>query len=412
MGDQYVIGLTRTEIYDPVFSNNQRTEFRFEPNQIYDSNIRVGNLSCFTDATDASNVRMSVLYSFPSGAAALIRNMYLYDGSTLIDQVLDFHCLAAFYNLLNPNGLNASLYSHINNTSLGFQVSEIVITDSTTGNVIDLAHTQDYVSSLWGVASSAYNFNTSSNSILQLNKIFGFLKDSPNINTYVMKELRLVIEYRPQSDLNLIFFKSIPFIATSFTVNPPELYCDKMVNVDPLKVSKEYDFTFKTVELEKLPILDSLNFNYPLNNFNGKLLNRLVYMNVYDDNTLFGNDFSSLEPGETFKLTVNQKSILAGLTGIDTSARKITKCVDAFGDLNMPMGAWDSTDLGTVLDGLNHALYRGKQSYGGLIIGEKINEMQLNFMRTDNTNILTMYVYGEVSKVFMSKNGQYVINYA
>lgn len=405
-----LIGQTTTDILDVMYHDNTRSEFRLTRDNIFDSDIRLGGLG----ATIVGVANIPYVYS--AGVEALIRNIHIYNGSDLLDELVDSHQVSAFMNMLRGNGRNNNVSKATLATSIGYFVPQSTNAGAYVAPVAQLQ-------TLTGAQSLATsNSATTFLGTVRLAKLLGFLKSAPNLNTYVLKDLRVVIEYRPQSDMGFIFAGDASAI-TSFTVAQPQLFVDKMVGVDPVKAISDYSFQFEVMEQEQVYVPDAIAVKVRLNAFNGKLLNRLLMIN--SDQTVTANgtidnvgddkfkyDGSLRTEAEVIQILVNGNPLL-NFNGNDSEARKLQKLSDAFGEINMSINS-NKTELGqpavaTLTDAVTS--YFDNASYGGFVVGQRINQLDLSYARTTATAII-MYVYGEVTKSFASSGGNYVIAYA
>jgi len=80
-----------TRLIDPVFNQaNFRTEFRLHPDTVYLTNWRLINVG--VDGEDSE-------YHGVLGVESCIKNIYLYDGNQLLDQIIDAPRVRTFQNL-------------------------------------------------------------------------------------------------------------------------------------------------------------------------------------------------------------------------------------------------------------------------------------------------------------------------
>ena len=122
---------TRTHIYDALLHNNYRSELRLDPNRLYSSSLRLGNLGVDNEAHDLK-------YNSLSGVYSLIRNIYLMNNSDILDQLYDAHHFLAFNtSVSNENANNFSLWSHFNGNNNAFNVGANHFGDGYLGDGIE-----------------------------------------------------------------------------------------------------------------------------------------------------------------------------------------------------------------------------------------------------------------------------------
>lgn len=399
--DRMLIGLTTTDIIDPIYHDNTRTEFRLQRDNIYDADIRLGGLGTVSVGAGAT-------YLYSAGVEAIISAIHIYNGSDLIDEVVDCHQVSAFMNMLRSNGKNNNITRATSSTSMGYYIQD---TDADGDPIPILRQTQIEEN---GAAST--NATLTFLGVVNLGKLLGFFKGAPNVNTYILKDFRIVIEYRPATDVGFIF-RGDTTAVTSYSPTQPQLYVDKMVGINPKEAMNDYSFSYQSMEQDQMYVPDVNPVSVRLNAFNGKLLTRVLLINsdqttIFNDaNDFFKFDASSAQEEEKIQFIINGRP-LWNYDGIDSADRKLQKLTDAFGDLNMSINSHKTDYDATANAFLTNAALTNfvNASYGGAIIGEKINELQIKYSRS-SANALIIYVYGEVVKQFMSKNGVYMISY-
>ena len=404
-----LIGAMTTDILDCVYHDNSRSEFKLTPDNIFDADIRLGGLGATIVGAAAAS------YVYATGVEALIRNIHIYNGSDLLDELVDSHQVSTFMNMLRGNGKNSNVSQATLATSIGWFVPQ----SSNTGTYVPPAGKLQTIISPKILATNVAA--TTFLGTVRLAKLLGFLRSAPNLNTYILRDLRVVIEYRPQTDVGFIFAGDASAL-TGFTVAQPQLYVDKMLGVDPQKALNDYSFQFEVMEQDQVYVPDATTVKVRMNAFNGKLLNRLLMIN--SDQTVTANGFIDVAGQDKFKydgslrtaneviqILVNGNPLL-NFNGNNSDARKLQKLSDAFGEINMSINS-NKTALGqaaiaTFTDPITS--YFDNSSYGGFMIGQRINQLDLSYSRTTAAEII-MYMYGEVSKQFVSKNGNYIIAY-
>ena len=108
----------------------------------------------------------------------LVKNIYLMDGGTVIDQLQDLPQLLQFKNQNTPNDKNISVNSKLNGSGNGFYQEP-----GTANNAVSKIKGKglgNYTNDIW----------------TGLNKLLTFLDRATYISTTIFKRLRLVIEYR------------------------------------------------------------------------------------------------------------------------------------------------------------------------------------------------------------------------
>jgi hypothetical protein len=236
------------------------------------------------------------------------------------------------------------------------------------------------------------------------------------IPCHIFNNLKLSIE-----------FNTAASVATNATtVAQPYLIFDELDNpaLEQQLAKPSIKAQYVDLELEKVFLGASLNSKAYLNSFYGKTLGNLFLM--FDDGNAFA--LSGYQEGEVVRLNVNNTPLFQLTSGIDTPAKKAAFLRMLGVDLSIPL----MTDR--VLDGVplaaadadDTSLYEGvaaapnvqSQFYSGgtcsylaMPINTRINQLQLDYVRTANTN-LNMLFWGEVMKVLSKdRDGNAMVSY-
>ena len=105
----YTSGMKSTLI-DPVIDLNQnRVEFRLQPNSLYSSDIKLLNFGVFESENSQAGNRLNTL----AGSWGCVKNIYLTDNGTTLDQLLDANVYMAFkkYNTKMAKARNVDRYT-------------------------------------------------------------------------------------------------------------------------------------------------------------------------------------------------------------------------------------------------------------------------------------------------------------
>jgi hypothetical protein len=408
----------KTQIHDPrMFADNKRCEFRLDDeNAVYLSNLRLGNVG-ITANTDS--------YNFGTGAYEVIQRLSLYDGNTLLDQQLEFPKYTAFKNYMKPNESNRSLQSFLSGNGMGY---EVVGADA-SGSPAQIKET-------FGAAQ--YNQTAPFEGWLDLKSCLPFLRNIPYLPTNVFKNLRLEIEFNAA-------------VGSSQNTERPILIGDEMVEeTTKMKLMNQFkQFQYVSVEHDSIHIDDVAGLSAEggagepsrvqqvskqLKGFDNKLVNRLVIIKSPTGataglgglSTQLGQNGSILGFREKENLRVNGRNLLVG-DGIDTSAKSLAHLTDIYGTGNTFCNRRSLPDsaLGGSILGLVPAAVLGEQDYRAFRVGERVEQMELQFERTgvfDSASSppqahtsacsLTLNVFAEVVKVLsVQPDGSYLIAY-
>lgn len=234
---------------------------------------------------------------------------------------------------------------------------------------------------------------------------------------HIFNNLKLSIEFNTPA--------SVATGAT--TVAQPYLIFDELDNpaLEQQLAKPSIQAQYVDLELEKVFLGASLNSKAYLNSFYGKTLGNLFLM--FDDGNAFA--LSGYQADEVVRLNVNNTPLFQLTSGIDTPAKKAAFLRMLGIDLSIPLmadrvlngvpAAAADADATSLYEGLAAGLLPvqsqfysgGTCSYLAMPINTRINQLQLDYVRTANTN-LSMLFWGEVMKVMtVDRDGSKMISY-
>jgi hypothetical protein len=389
---------TKTNYEVPFFHSNTRTEFRIaSADKVVLSNLRLCEFGCSsivpvgTNPDEASYVRGAGLY-------ALIKNIYLYSGTVIIDQMRDVSRFMGFKNLIMTSAEAEDLNRFLvcSNSAVGLS----------TG-FDDEANRVEYSQQLNKLVGR-----------LPLSQIFSLLNATDFFNSW--NDLRLVIEYN--TDVRDIFSNAGNLIRpASFTVNTPLLAFDELVmglneRDVMLKEAKQVKLAYEQVERERWYVpANQPYYSQRLRAFDEKIVSRIVVQtgltNQFSDS--MGRSYSKAVLGEKINFVVNGRKFLP-YQGADTPAKKLAMCLDSFGDILTFTGQNDiiaEDNIPFVYDNSTQSTLEGTNGMSLLScdILNRINTLDVEYAR-DTTEMgisttveLEMFAFGAVS-MYLVKN--------
>ena len=428
------IASVNSRILDPVYDRaSGRAEYRFAPNTLFQSDLRLINIGVISDTTaDAPNPILGIL-----GA---IKSITLMDGSTQLDALNFANLWMSFRNAHKSNNDNSSLQRFLKFVQTGY---------TTQGNFLMangvLGTAQPKIVVQGPQTYNAKQLDTD-RSWISLKDMLPFLRSSLYLPTNIFKQLRLVIEYNSPAELTNLTLKPV---GTKTTSSDSLLLCEEVGDSDfKAQVMKQYKgVVFRPIEHEQVfvPAIGGLTEagvrtsiapnNYLLSGFNNKKLVRVCVIQqgtdgvVADGDVIGYGDMASVAPYKSaIQFRVNGSNVLAGagMSGSATGSyanRQLAYLNDAWGVSNIFMGQ-NVSNLPTT-ENIGHPERVGQQDYIGLTIDAKISELQLNYSRVGVANIsagdtknqklvqaLNLHVFGEVEKaVVMNQSGSYNVVY-
>lgn len=431
-------------LVDSVYDRtNFRTEFRFDPNQVYLSNMRLLNLGAVCN----NDVGETFSYNFLVGTYGIIKQITLYDGNETLSNLVDFNRYSAFKSFTTKNDDNNSVIKFLQVNNLGYVYTDVDTTDATDNRV-----TSGKIERLDGAGQLLNTEETTTKGWLSLRDCIPFLAASQYVPTNIFKNLRLVIEYDTNSQN---FAKNA---VQTFKSTEPFLCADMMVNS---KVAEQMMMEYKSLswtdlETDRVVLPAILNatatvvnpsqeVKFNINGFNNKRVNRVVMCNqatselTYkpDDNinAEFYTDFSNMSSmgmlEQSLQVIVNGSNLFT--EPINSANKRLAVLVDNYGDATMPLGYGyvsgltgesDATSLVSksleILNNTDYSVFN--------LGGQRVQELVLEYKRRGQFNStaslvnqrfqrfnqqLNLVLYGEVQKtLLLGKKGDYIISYS
>lgn len=417
-----------TRILDPIFTSKNRCEFRLDRDTLYSSDMRLLNVG-IEQATAGK------FYNMLLGAEGVIQSIQLYDNNTMLSQILSATSWLGFSNLRKSNDTNISTSKQLKHNALGFlaQGNQTYTNGDANDNAIQLTIQQNDDSAMGGKAH------------MSLREVLPFLAAQATIPTNVFKRLRLVIEFKDQTELadltndgtqtGLSVITGLQLVADELTgrANPQDMKQREELMMNYRGVA------WREVEHDSVHIpatgltADGVAVqteNFLVSGFNEKSLRRLLLVNTpvsgYGAGTnavaRVGNAGSNtLYDGEV-QVKVNGQNLFPG-SGVKGANRRLAKLTDAYGPIDATIlgNKAGSVYANNISDTLRNAL-GGRIDYTGMRVDRRINEMQIEVKRTgaygsaDDNEILntalTLNMYGEVDKGIVMDGMDYEVVYA
>lgn len=424
----YTSQAVKTEILEPAAHSSTQSEFKINGSVL--PNIRLSNLGLFGNNAVSKPDNL--------GSLSHIKHIFLYDGRNVVTQQRNFNDLMSFMLLRNSNDYNSEYgrYKHFNrlgyrNFYKGFDNAAAKYERKTVikNNVNLLLDDTDVPASV-------------DEALLSLNEHLTMLNKVPILSDKVFKQLRLVIEY-DRDDLKTITTDNVA-AADKPQATRPLLIVDR---VHDEKVERDLLAQLKNVQwmeyeqdnfFQDGKIADPADNNasgevvtvQKVNGFNNKNLQRIVIAKrnasnarMFNANAAIGyGPYASIFGlGHEYQVTVNGRNILPR-DRIKGPNRELAMITDTWGNLNLHEDSHIQMDSDIpVLDDTTLLGKQGQQSYFGLYVGEKVQDLKIEFKRDlfaddqpyrpHNENY-RLEVTGEVVKQLEVINGGYLISYA
>lgn len=441
-----------TRVLEAVNFNQNRAEFRLDNDQLYLSNLRLINVG-FSSAggLDGGGTRTEVRYNCSAGNLCVIKNIELYSGNQLLDQIVDFNLWSVYNGTNRDNDYNASIARNNDNTALGF-----------TTNTESVYQEDDYptldgsvIETLGGLGTSLslsapLQDNLLSSSWVNLQDILEFLRQSLHIPTKILRNVRLVINFVNKNEMrDLCAINSANGLIDSISVYQPLLIVD-MVEEGNARDSLERGYkgvSYDCMEFDRAVLpeettaTDTINGNevqqvktFLMNGFNNKYVSSMVviphavdradnYSEIFDSgraiNAVVGNYGAKPFWKPEYQVRINGANKLVG-SRKGGKNRCMAMTTDTIGTLNYTpfsnLIAVAQQEQIADEDSVNQV--NNNNNYFAIPIEEYINEFQLTFSRTavyNNANIngqTFISVMGKVRKTLVvNPDGSFNISY-
>lgn len=333
----------QSQIIDPVFTSNNRCEFRLaNRGEYYLPTMRLGNLGLSKSANNVNS------YHFGPGAACVIDRIQLLDGNEQLDGLSRVGNWLTFKNSLHTNSQNINVFSDMVGGSLGWSAGA-------TGELLSLHNKviREGESPTLGT--------------LDLREVFPILNSVTHLSTKLFKNLRIVIEYNTKNIALVNQLTPAANAVTGLAKTVPLLVVDEIID-DALASSLDAAMTsaeFVAVESDvaSVPQVAGItntsavgasavqNNNLRINGFQNKAVSRLMIAKVYQDSNNYVYGDPSAVTGvrgiaqygskalhkEEFNIRINGRNVLAG-NGVDTPMSMAMLCADTWGELNVCPG--------------------------------------------------------------------------
>lgn len=336
----------KTTIIDPQFHSENRCEFRLENRgQAYMPTLRIGNIGLSkTGATPNA-------YHFGAGTSSVISRIRLMDGNEELDSLRNVAQWLTFKGALKSNSQNTNVFNHLNGNNQGWVYGE-------TGELLE-ANTKQVVDQTV--------LNEAATGSLDLRECFGFLNSVSHLSTNLFKNLRVIIEYVPNTSVQLLVNSQAAADVTGILKVVPILICDEITDgalVATLDkqltsanwVAVEHDLANMPQAFDPAGATVATTANQRvqlrINGFQDKTVTRLMIAKCYENTAATGpnvNQPGALGPNEVkalggygskalhrerFNIRLNGRNVLAG-DGLTTPAQATMMLSDTWGALDM-----------------------------------------------------------------------------
>jgi hypothetical protein len=411
---------TKTLLIDPRSHNNTRTEFRLDDN-FYASSIKLVDVGL----SDPNATGKSFLYPSLNGVMQLIKNIFIYSDTTLLDSLQNIPQYTALQALKTSNQ-----GSHLNRDLLlngnGFTINQVddsadragALAQSDAAQVLDLGGTQNNQIPIG--ANSEQQSGT-----VMLQQLLSFLETVPVLPK--IPNLRLVIEY----DTNVANYfndPGDPITTPNLSVIRPTLVVEQLLNEPDMPDTLQIPFMQTIVERFQVPAAatpanDSVpqRLSFKSQAFNQKFLRDLTFLNSPSgeldpaDRNLTRLTRSVAQKGEVLQLVVNNSNHLPDV-GIDSPAKKFMYFNDTDRPLNLPL----LSALPEIKDASGNIITDdqlvGQYTATAVKVGKRIDDLRVEYQRLygpapSSQNAFTLLAYGKVARNMSMQGNRIRLDY-
>lgn len=390
------------------------TEFHIPNDSIIYSNLRLSDVFINVLGADA---RTGNTYL---GAYALFDSIEIFSKNSSLSKITDFTSWAEWIIQNNSNEDNLNTNQFLTQGSFGFVSSNDRVSK--------------YADNVF-LPNETYS-ESRGTGWLNLQMFLGVLRSNPLVSTYKIPDLKVVIRYNRK----LLDYINDGGVLSQFSQQATmTLAYDEITDMgvaDAINASIPPQLAYTDIESETINtngvgILETQTIQQRLKGFNNKYVNRLLIKKeplVPTGNERYSRGSLALT-GETFNLLVNGSTVLPfGGVGKDRKAQLLAHLVDTWGEQTLvPAGnyveivnagvntdeLYDQYEYTQVLNQVfSLANLKGTQSYIGLNVQEKIQDLQVVLTRNHNPEIaqvnqpLSLKVFCEVRKMMDVASGR------
>lgn len=407
-----------TKIYNSVFDQSKyRSEFRLDDNTLFLSNMRILNLGL------TSTVGNTKRYNLVNGVGAIIKNIYLYDGSVILDKVINFGDYSAFTAYNKSNEANSDVQKLLARNGLGFVYSREPNDSGAAAKNILIRETFPNAPDIPRISQEETPMG-----FLNLREVFPLLKGANGlkyIHTGLFKNLKVVIEYNVAGSLTSVAGETGDAATTTLPILVADCLVDPAAAAKILSEFKQQTWISNEVESIVVPASSTngtQSVKFRLTGALGKTVNYMLVQKKGSTglSTLYDNHASETMVNEKFQVRVNGEDILPE-SGVVSSAHRLALLHDTFGVCNTHTCAAELPmyNAGNFIDSAVERV--GRLDYFGCSINQKVGSLDLSYGRQISTasgvpakyrGAVTLNVfYGILKQIVKDNKGGYSVMY-
>ena len=404
-----------TKILNSVFNQSKyRSEMRIVEDGLYLSNMRLLNVGLVGTAGAYAADRR---YAHLCGVHGQIRNISLYDGKVVLDQIVGYNDWSGFQAYNHSNQANSDIYKVLSRNGMGFVYDRLP-------NANGAATNQPLIKEQYPNSASTpneYEYETPLG-FINLRDVFPLLRKLEFLHTALFKNLRVVIEYDVNNTITGTGgFASNAIAATAIPILVVDQLNDAAFASKVLSEFKSVVWDAIEVEAVHLPakaVDGEQSLKFRLSGFTNKSLVSLLIQKkpLSVISGLYQNHGSVNMVDEKIQLVVNGGNWLP-LEGVTRSNERLSMLHDSYGVSNAHPCSADLAMYG-VANFIEEPVARvGQLDYFGVMINKPITHLDLVYSRLFKSaygarygQACTLNVFGTVLKsIVKTKDGYSVV---
>ena len=412
--------MLKTHYLNPVYHSNVKTVFKL-PEAVLRSEMLLMNIGAENDQSN------NYYYQWLNGCLGLIDSVSLQVNGQPIDELTEAHSWLAFQQMRKSNEQNRSVEHNTVGTRWGFGVEKYDRGAGVNQALLGFKENEPLIRPQGVLAPERLG-------MLNLSRCLGLLRDSEMLPP--MANVSVVIRWRTDAQ-NVFEGNTQANTAVVSKINEPSLFVNEVVDE---KLTRELSnkavqiphFSMERDSVRVAAVVDGDESGtqlFRVSGFQNKFVRRCVLVNEFlktvagagADRVVKHNDCSASMHDERWNLRVNNANLFTG-RGVFSENRKLDTLADAWGPINILQSTqYDGLhQANNLLTGSNAENLRGRVSYGGCKVGQRINDLQIQYSRTGSTipkdsmgtSEFTLACWAEVGKVVNVSHGRVNVAYA
>jgi hypothetical protein len=357
-------------------------------------------------------------YNHLVGAHGIVKQIGLYDGKRMLSQITNFGDWTGFLSYMHTNQQNTDILKVSAKTGLGY-IYHRDVPQATVEQPILIKESCPDLGVFIGM-----NPQASPAGMLMLANVFPLLAELPYLHTGMFPDLRVVVEYYPGSNTNILQPNSDGNVITATTL--PLMCADEILNAEfaATQLAAFKDVVFHETEMDSVVVPQNTeHVRLRLQAFTNKSLVALTVQKkpLAQGSTLYKTYGSQFCFGEKIQLVCNGSNLLAD-EGCVRPAQKLQMLTECWGVANsIPCGNNGATyGVSKMIELAEERV--SKLDYFSALVNKRITTLEIDYSRRQTTvgvfntvqynQKLMLQCFGTVRKAIVkAKDGSYAVLY-